>query len=353
MSIKNDNTNSLSSTQKVSNPFQATHIIVEQQDKTILPEIAQDIIIAMKENRIKDLDFNFIFSELRQKLYTNNEDLPSSLSIIQEITFGLLKIPQSTKLDFKTQKDLLKCLENLMIILILHFDLTIIDNGFTILKYMISITESEYHKDCLNNFIALIQIFKSKRSSLNVSAYENIIANLSSAILVLIHLTDIDTRKTFFQFVSNNFDDYALVYSMCYCCSSEIRLYRLYSTESVIGLTDKYFKELDRHCKIIESLVKNYDKTTSTRNKIRNIFETVGQICKVMDSFYNHNNRTYNYDKLIKNITISLKSMLSVITSSELSVTIYSNLRILNLVSSRYPILYSMLIASGLSLPIL
>jgi hypothetical protein len=290
-----------------------------ETDSSALKEILTDVIIAIEENRIKDLDFIYIFQEIRRKCYEDNDDLAEQVAIIWDIISNLFKVFTMATLNLK--RDLLKSLEFMMIIFILHFDRVLIDHGITILKFLLNVCDTDYHRECLKNLTGLIQIFRSKKGSMNTQTYEGIISNLSTAVIVLIYMTDIEVRKSFFQFVTTNFDDYMLIYCICLNCSSDVRFYKFYSTENIITLTDKYMKELDRHCKIIESLVKNYDKTVNTGNKIKSFFEIVGQMCKVLDAFLNSNNRTYNYDKLIKSILVSLRSMWSVLASVDISVS--------------------------------
>jgi hypothetical protein len=298
----------------ISSPFMNN----KESNKNVLQEILTDIIVAIRDNKTKDLDFFYIYQEIKKMCYEDNDNLLEQLSVINDILSNLFKIMSMSLGNIKL--NILKSLEYLMIIFILHFNRLIINNGFSVLKSMLAICDIEYHKECLKNLTELLQVFKSKKNIIQVHAYENIINNLSTAIIILIYSTEPEVRKTFYQFINSNFDDYALIYYICYNCSNEIRLYKFYSTENIISLSDKYIKELDRHCKIIENLVKNYDKTVNTKNKIKSFFTTVGQLCKILDAFLNNNNRTYNYDKMIKSILISLKSMWIVLTHSDIMV---------------------------------
>ena len=200
----------------------------------------------------------------------------------------------------------LKLIEELMFMFIFHFDIEINNFSFILLKSIIDITKFDYHKELLINIIKIIQILNVKRNIQNASStiLYIIISNCSSCLSVILNFVNPEVKKIMYDFIKKNVTDYTLIYLLLINCNKDFNYSKVFSSEQVYDILDKYKTELEKKYFFLEKMLNSnkFDNTLSSKLQIKQIIDTLGAICKILDSFIYRGHRTYNVDKIIKNL---------------------------------------------------
>lgn len=199
----------------------------------------------------------------------------------------------------------IRILEKLFFLFIFHFNFNIINLSLAILKFLLNQLDYEFHKECMQNIIKILHIVKVKKHVNNIMC-NKIISNLTLSLLTLIYNTNQEVRKSFYDFLSTNNEDYILIYLLCYNCNDEINFSKFFSVEQISNIIEKSMKLFDKHLKQLENNINELkrDCCLTTKNKIKQTIDLMNCVVKLMDSFMLRGNKSYNYDKLIKSSVI-------------------------------------------------
>lgn len=245
---------------------------------------------------IKQEIYNAIYGGLSEKQVNKSE--------IKEILVLLKQIFISS--DEENKINILKIMEELYFIFIFHFDFEINHFGFVLLKFLLEITNFDYHKEMLMNVIKLIQILNIKRSApcASTTIANLILSNCANSLSLIVRTSNSDTKKILYDFIKKNYSEYNLIYLLLLGCDCEFNFAKLFSNEQLYDILDRYKSELDKHYKNLDNYLssKTYDATLSSKSQVRQIVEKISAICKIIDAFTNRGHRTYNIDKIIKNL---------------------------------------------------
>ena len=165
----NDNNNSKNNKNKES-------YINENNEKII--ECINNISNALN-NKEELKNINEIYNIVYNSLFTS-----ISLNDFTELSFdNLISSLQNYIITFQDNLniEIMKLIEKIMFLCFFHFHLKIINLGFSILKFLLEVTEFSYHEELFTNIIKIIQILNLKRNigKSNNSISSVIISNLS------------------------------------------------------------------------------------------------------------------------------------------------------------------------------
>jgi hypothetical protein len=213
----------------------------------------------------------------------------------------------------------MELIEKIMFMCFFHFHLKIINLGFSILKFLLEITEFSYHEEILTNIIKIIQILNVKRNigKSNNSISSVIISNLSLSLYFILNYENPNQniKKIFSDFILKNINEINLIYLLTISCSKEYNFSQTLNTDIIRDILDKYKTELNKKFNQLNDFISKFDNSLSSKSICQQSFDKIGCICKIIDSFTIRGHRTYNIDKIIKNlIPISRKILNLLIT---------------------------------------
>lgn len=261
---------------------------------------------------IKDKIRKIIYGE-RAPDQVRKEEIEKLINTFQEML---------STIDEEKKGMLLKLFEGLMFMFIFHFDIEINNFGFVLLKSIIQITKLDYHKELLINIIKIIQILNIKRNIQNSSStiLNIIISNCSNCLSVILNFVSPEAKKIVYDFIKKNVIDYTLIYLLLINCYKDFNYSKVFSSDQVYDILDKYKNELEKKYFFLEKMMNSnkFDNTLSNKLQIKQILDTIGAICKILDSFIYRGHRTYNVDKIIKNL-IPLCQKLIILLSTKIN----------------------------------
>ena len=244
---------------------------------------------------------NELFNLLRDSLYFKLESLQQNTPTIREITETFISSFENIKLYSEIIEEYVEILEKTFYIFLFHFNIEIINLSLKYLSFLLNEIDYEFHKETLQKIIKIIHLLKLKKT-VNPTVCSKMMSNLSLALNLILHSTNPETRKCFYDFVSGNTEDFILIWILCNNSTNETNFSKLYPIESISNLIEKYTKELEKSTKFMETALHNFrtDTSLTMKNKIKQVFDIFGRCCKVIDAFNIRGNRSYNFDKLIK-----------------------------------------------------
>ena len=260
-------------------------------------------------NEIYNIVYNSIFTSisLNDFMALSIDDLISSL--------------QNYILTFQDNLNIesMELIEKIMFMCFFHFHLKIINLGFSILKFLLEITDYSYHEQLLTNMIKIIQILNLKRNigKSNNSISSVIISNLSLSLYFILNYENPNqnTKKIFYDFILKNLNETNLIYLLTISCSNENNFSKSLNTDMIRDILDKFKTELNKNFNQLNNFISKNDNSLSSKSICQQTFDKIGCICKIIDSFIIKGHRTYNVDKIIKNlIPISRKILNLLIT---------------------------------------
>ena len=262
----------------------------------------------------KQVSHELLFS-VRESLYYELETLQKNIPAIKEVTNFLLTSFHKFSENSELIQEHISILEKIYYLFIFHFNVIIVNQGIKILNFLLNELDYDFHKETLQKKIKIIHILKLKKS-VNATVCNKIISNLSLALNLILQNSNTETRKCFYDFVSNNSEDFLLIWFLCQNSTNEMNFSKLFSIDQISTMIEKYSKEVEKTLKLLEAAVQNFKLETSVtnKNKIKQCFDIIGMISKIIDSFNIRGNRSYNFDKLIKmNLIPILKRFWNVI----------------------------------------
>ena len=303
----NDNNNSKNNKNKES-------YINENNEKII--ECINNISNALN-NKEELKNINEIYNIVYNSLFTS-----ISLNDFTELSFdNLISSLQNYIITFQDNLniEIMKLIEKIMFLCFFHFHLKIINLGFSILKFLLEVTEFSYHEELFTNIIKIIQILNLKRNigKSNNSISSVIISNLSLSLYFILNYENPNQniKKIFYDFILKNINEINLIYLLTLSCSKENNFSKTLNTDMIRDILDKYKTELNKKFNQLNDLISKFDNSLSSKSICQQSFDKVGCICKIIDSFIIIGHRTYNIDKIIKNlIPISRKILNLLIT---------------------------------------
>ncbi len=303
----NDNNNSKNNKNKES-------YINENNEKII--ECINNISNALN-NKEELKNINEIYNIVYNSLFTS-----ISLNDFTELSFdNLISSLQNHIITFQDNLniEIMKLIEKIMFLCFFHFHLKIINLGFSILKFLLEVTEFSYHEELFTNIIKIIQILNLKRNigKSNNSISSVIISNLSLSLYFILNYENPNQNitKNFYDFILKNINEINLIYLLTLSCSKEHNFSKTLNTDMIRDILDKYKTELNKKFNQLNDLISKFDNSLSSKSICQQSFDKVGCICKIIDSFIIIGHRTYNIDKIIKNlIPISRKILNLLIT---------------------------------------
>ena len=303
----NDNNNSKNNKNKES-------YINENNEKII--ECINNISNALN-NKEELKNINEIYNIVYNSLFTS-----ISLNDFTELSFdNLISSLQNHIITFQDNLniEIMKLIEKIMFLCFFHFHLKIINLGFSILKFLLEVTEFSYHEELFTNIIKIIQILNLKRNigKSNNSISSVIISNLSLSLYFILNYENPNQniKKIFYDFILKNINEINLIYLLTLSCSKENNFSKTLNTDMIRDILDKYKTELNKKFNQLNDLISKFDNSLSSKSICQQSFDKVGCICKIIDSFIIIGHRTYNIDKIIKNlIPISRKILNLLIT---------------------------------------
>lgn len=217
-------------------------------------------------------------------------------------------------------EEILELMEQIMFMCLFHFHLKIISLGYSILKFLLEITDFSYQEELLMNIIKIIQIINLKRNIGNGinSITSVIISNLSSSLFFIINNQNSNqkVKKIFGEFILKNISETNFIYLLTLSCSSDNNFSSSLNTDMIRDILDKFKTELNKKFNQLNDYInKNYDNPISSKSILEQIFDKIGCICKIIDSFTIRGHRTYNIDKIIKNLIPISRKILNVLFS--------------------------------------
>ena len=303
----NDNNNSKNNKNKES-------YINENNEKII--ECINNISNALN-NKEELKNINEIYNIVYNSLFTS-----ISLNDFTELSFdNLISSLQNYIITFQDNLniEIMKLIEKIMFLCFFHFHLKIINLGFSILKFLLEVTEFSYHEELFANIIKIIQILNLKRNigKSNNSISSVIISNLSLSLYFILNYENPNQniKKIFYDFILKNINEINLIYLLTLSCSKENNFSKTLNTDMIRDILDKYKTELNKIFNQLNDLISKFDNSLSSKSICQQSFDKIGCICKIIDSFTIRGHRTYNIDKIIKNlIPISRKILNLLIT---------------------------------------
>ena len=243
----------------------------------------------------------------------NKEDLKNINEIYNIVYNYILTFQDNLNIES------MELIEKIMFMCFFHFHLKIINLGFSILKFLLEITDYSYHEQLLTNMIKIIQILNLKRNigKSNNSISSVIISNLSLSLYFILNYENPNqnTKKIFYDFILKNLNETNLIYLLTISCSNENNFSKSLNTDMIRDILDKFKTELNKNFNQLNNFISKNDNSLSSKSICQQTFDKIGCICKIIDSFIIKGHRTYNVDKIIKNlIPISRKILNLLIT---------------------------------------
>lgn len=271
---------------------------------SIRTDIQYDLENSLSTQLLSGTEFEIIKCKIREIIYGNQAPDQLKKNEIGKLINTLQEMLST--IDEEKKGMFLKLIEELMFMFIFHFDIEINNFGFILLKSIIDITKFDYHKELLINIIKIIQILNVKRNIQNASStiLYIIISNCSSCLSVILNFVNPEVKKIMYDFLKKNVTDYTLIYLLLINCNKDFNYSKVFSSEQVYDILDKYKTELEKKYFFLEKMLNSnkFDNTLSSKLQIKQIIDTLGAICKILDSFIYRGHRTYNVDKIIKNL---------------------------------------------------
>ena len=235
-------------------------------------------------NNIENIDLDNIFTELSNILYSKND-----LIIFSEISDYYIEIIITLKNYFlknPNSETILLFLEKNLFLSLFHFHFKILFSGYSLLNFLLLVTDEDYHIELLNN---ILKIFE-KMSKIKFSYIcKNIIYNLSVLLNIFLNNkeTTKKTKKVFYDYLIKNSYNYNLLYLIIISNNSDLINYnKIFDIEEIYKLIEKF--------KMILSNLINDNNDNLDIIKI-------SFYCKILSNLILKTSyKTYKYDKLIK-----------------------------------------------------
>ena len=289
-------------------------VINENNEK--IEECINNIINASNNKEdLKNINeiYNIVYNSIFTSISLNDFMALSIDNLISSLQNYILTFQDNLNIDS------MELIEKIMFMCFFHFHLKIINLGFSILKFLLEITDYSYHEQLLTNMIKIIQILNLKRNigKSNNSISSVIISNLSLSLYFILNYENPNqnTKKIFYDFILKNLNETNLIYLLTISCSNENNFSKSLNTDMIRDILDKFKTELNKNFNQLNNFISKNDNSLSSKSICQQTFDKIGCICKIIDSFIIKGHRTYNVDKIIKNlIPISRKILNLLIT---------------------------------------
>jgi hypothetical protein len=280
-------------------------------EKSTHSKLLQDKIIDNLNNFTNKELILKISTELTESLreyifnYYDNQNFNQTLKTgLIDIIKLMLELTNSENPSLTNE--LMEKMEFFMFLFLFHFDIDLNYISFYILNSILIISDPNYHRETLQNFIKIIQILKVKKTVNNVVCTK-IITNLSNGLVIILYNTTSEVRKCFYDLLKTNSQDPILPYILCNGTSEDLNFSKMFSNEMISDLLEKFSKEFEKHLKLLEGFLSKNDKTLTSKTRIKQSIDIINCICKTMDSFAIRGNKSYIMDKIMKNLTPIIK----------------------------------------------
>ena len=289
-------------------------VINENNEK--IEECINNIINASNNKEdLKNINeiYNIVYNSIFTSISLNDFMALSIDNLISSLQNYILTFQDNLNIES------MELIEKIMFMCFFHFHLKIINLGFSILKFLLEITDYTYHEQLLTNMIKIIQILNLKRNigKSNNSISSVIISNLSLSLYFILNYENPNqnTKKIFYDFILKNLNETNLIYLLTISCSNENNFSKSLNTDMIRDILDKFKTELNKNFNQLNNFISKNDNSLSSKSICQQTFDKIGCICKIIDSFIIKGHRTYNVDKIIKNlIPISRKILNLLIT---------------------------------------
>ena len=289
-------------------------VINENNEK--IEECINNIINASNNKEdLKNINeiYNIVYNSIFTSISLNDFMALSIDNLISSLQNYILTFQDNLNIES------MELIEKIMFMCFFHFHLKIINLGFSILKFLLEITDYSYHEQLLTNMIKIIQILNLKRNigKSNNSISSVIISNLSLSLYFILNYENPNqnTKKIFYDFILKNLNETNLIYLLTISCSNENNFSKSLNTDMIRDILDKFKTELNKNFNQLNNFISKNDNSLSSKSICQQTFDKIGCICKIIDSFIIKGHRTYNVDKIIKNlIPISRKILNLLIT---------------------------------------
>ncbi len=289
-------------------------VINENNEK--IEECINNIINASNNKEdLKNINeiYNIVYNSIFTSISLNDFMALSIDNLISSLQNYILTFQDNLNIES------MELIEKIMFMCFFHFHLKIINLGFSILKFLLEITDYSYHEQLLTNMIKIIQILNLKRNigKSNNSISSVIISNLSLSLYFILNYENPNqnTKKIFYDFILKNLNETNLIYLLTISCSNENNFSKSLNTDMIRDILDKFKTELNKNFNQLNNFISKNDNSLSSKSICQQTFDKIGCICKIIDSFITKGHRTYNVDKIIKNlIPISRKILNLLIT---------------------------------------
>jgi hypothetical protein len=283
----------------------SSQILLKNEFISKLAEIKENLKSDAEASNFKYFSKNYlsiVFEAIREGIYYNLDLISETLPLIESITEILLLIKFDDISNPSMIFDIFNLIESLTYIYLFHFHIEITSQGFKLLNLLLSELDFDFHKETLQKMIKILHILKAKKT-VNALVCSKIISTISQGILLIIQLTNQETRKILLDFVTLNSEDFVLMWILCSACQGEMNFSKFFAVDAVSQLIEKASKDFEKYNRALEMAINSMksEKSLAVKNKIKQSIDVIGCISKLIDSFNIQGNKTYNYDKIIKN----------------------------------------------------
>ena len=234
-------------------------------------------------DNIEKIDLDNIFTELSNILYSKND-----LFIFSQISDYYIEIINILKNYFlkNPTSEIIVFLEKNLFLSLFHFHFKILFSGYSLLNFLLLVTDEDYHIELLNN---ILKIFE-KLSKIKFSYIcKNIIYNLSVLLNIFLNNkeTTKKTKKIFYDYLINNSYNYNLLYLIIISNNNDLINF------NKIFEPDEIFKLIDKFKTILSNLIND--------NELDLDIIKISFYCKILSNLILKTSyKSYKYDKLIK-----------------------------------------------------
>ena len=254
----------------------------------------------------KEEQISFL-NDLRLKLYHSlyeNHSFKNEPDLIDEIIKGIEDfILSQTSIDVIIP--IIETLESLMMLFLFHFDLCIINIGFSLVKFLIDNLEVSYCNELLEYFLKIIQLLNIKRRINNENSTiisSSIIYNISLGIYIIVANTQIlkENKKSFFDFIKKNISDVNLLYLIFLpYVNNQMKDENIFGNDEIKYIYEKIGDNLNV---TYTDFANNFQRKKSDISYIKEKMNKIGILCRILNCVTFDGHRTYMIDKLIKNM---------------------------------------------------
>ena len=234
-------------------------------------------------DNIEKIDLDNIFTELSNILYSKND-----LFIFSQISDYYIEIINILKNYFlkNPTSEIIVFLEKNLFLSLFHFHFKILFSGYSLLNFLLLVTDEDYHIELLNNILKIFETLSKIKFSY---ICKNIIYNLSVLLNIFLNNkeTTKKTKKIFYDYLINNSYNYNLLYLIIISNNNDLINF------NKIFEPDEIFKLIDKFKTILSNLIND--------NELDLDIIKISFYCKILSNLILKTSyKSYKYDKLIK-----------------------------------------------------